>query len=170
MTIRIMGALLVILGCGGVGFMVAASYRTEERVLRQLLNALDYMQCELQYRLTPLPELCRKVGTAAAGQIREVFLSLAAELEDQISPNVERCMSHALLRCRELPKYTRQVLELIGVSMGRFDLDGQLKGLEAGRRECRRGLEELASNKAVRLRSYQTLALCAGAAIAILFI
>lgn len=170
MNIRIAGAILVILGCGSVGFMIAASYRTEEKVLRQLLGALDFMQCELQYRLTPLPDLCRNVGGASAGHIRTVFISLAAELEDQISPDVERCMDHVLSVYKELPRLSRQALELLGRSLGRFDLEGQLKGLEAARQECRRCIEELTKNKTVRLRSYQTLGLCAGAAMAILFI
>ena len=61
-------------------------------------------------------------------------------------------------------------LILLGRWLGRFDLDGQLKGLDAVRQECRRHLEELNNNREVRLRSYQTLGLCAGAAIAILFI
>lgn len=170
MMIKIIGAILVIGGCGSVGAMICGAYRTEERVLKLLLSALDYMQCELQYRLMPLPDLCRRVGAASSGQIKSIFVSLASELEDQVSPDVERCMDHVLCLRKDLPKRSRCVLEELGVSMGRFDLDGQIKGLEAARQACRRSLEELTQNKAVRLRNCQTLALCAGAAIAILFI
>lgn len=170
MSIRIAGAILVIVGCGSFGFLIAAAHRREETILRQLLTALDYMQCELQYRLTPLPELCRQVAAGYSGAVRSVFFLLATELEDQISPDVERCMEHVLSKLKDLPKLTREAMELLGRSLGRFDLDGQLKGLEAVRQECRRNLEALAQNRDVRLRSYQTLGLCAGAALAILFI
>ena len=71
---------------------------------------------------------------------------------------------------REIPKLTRESLELLGRSLGRFDLEGQLRGLESVRQVCRHGLETLAQNSAIRNRSYQTLGLCAGAALAILFI
>jgi hypothetical protein len=54
--------------------------------------------------------------------------------------------------------------------MGRFDLEGQLNGLEAVRTRCRDWLDELISGREVRLRNYQTLGLCAGAALVILFI
>ena len=47
MTIRIVGAALLILGCGSVGFQMAAAHMREERILRQLLRLLDYMECEL---------------------------------------------------------------------------------------------------------------------------
>lgn len=170
MSIRIAGAVLVVIGTGGFGFLIAASYRREERLLRQLLNALDFMQCELQYRLTPLPELCRQVASSSEGVIRMVFLNLATELEDQITPDVEKCMAGVLSGLRDMPKLTRESLELLGRSLGRFDLEGQLRGLESVRRECRRGLDTLAQNAAIRNRSYQTLGLCAGAALAILFI
>ena len=170
MSIKLTGAILVILGCGSVGFMIAAACRQEEKSLRQLLCALDYMQCELQYRLTPLPELCRKVATTSEGYIRELFLSLAIELEDQITPDVERCVSHALSSVPKLPALTGEAFKQLGVSLGRFDLDGQIRGLEGSRTTCRTSLEALTKDKSVRLRSYQTLGLCAGAALAILFI
>jgi hypothetical protein len=54
--------------------------------------------------------------------------------------------------------------------MGKFDIDGQINGLEAVRSLCRRMLDELTSGREVRLRNYQTLGLCAGAALVILFI
>lgn len=170
MNIRIAGAILVVLGCGSVGFRIAAAYRYEERILRQLLNALDFMQCELQYRLTPLPELCRRVGVGVKGMVGDLFLRLGLELETQLTPDVSGCMERVLSSCGNLPGLTRQALEHLGGSLGRFDLDGQLLGLEATRRTCRESLEELTQDKSVRLRSYQTLGLCAGAALAILFI
>ena len=54
--------------------------------------------------------------------------------------------------------------------IGRFDLEGQLQGLESVRVYCRDQLDNLAKDRDVRLRSYQTLGLCAGAALAILFV
>lgn len=170
MTIKWMGAMLIILGCGGVGFSLAASHRREERELRQLMAALDYMQCELQYRLTSLPELCRQAATQCSGCVRGLFLALAEELEDQISPDVWHCMNAALARSTGLTQSTAAVVGTLGKTLGRFNLDGQLLGLESARQDCRRALEQLTDNRENRLRSYQTLGLCAGAALAILFL
>lgn len=170
MTIKLFGALLIIAGCGGFGFMIASSHRKEVKTLRQFISALDFMDCEIQYRLTALPDLCRMTASASCGVVRNAFNALAAELENQISPNVEKCMCAALENTRDVPKLTRRALELLGSSLGRFALEGQLKGLEAVRSESRRILDTYTKNQDVRLRSYQTLGLCAGAAIAILFI
>jgi len=170
MILKVMGVVLVITGCGGVGFRVAANHRQEEKMLRQLIGVLDLMECELQYRLTPLPELCRMASKECSGVLGNVFLELALEMESQASPDMYSCMDTVLKKVGSLPDLARDGLDLLGRSIGRFDIDGQLKGFEAVRQECRRSLEQLADNRDARLRSYQTLGLCAGAALAILFV
>lgn len=170
MSIKFIGAVLVVAACGGVGMSLVVTHRRTEMALRQLIAALDYMECELQYRLTPLPDLCRQTAEVSNGWIRTVFSVLAQELEDQISPEVKTCMDAALCHVRELPTQAQKIMRELGQTLGRFDLPGQLRGLESIRRTCRRELDELAKNRDVRLRSYQTLGLCAGAALAILFI
>lgn len=170
MGLKAIGIILIIAGCGGFGFKLAYMHIKEERSLRQLIRILDYMQCELQYRMTPLPDLCRQAAAEAEGTIRQVFCLLAARLEDQISPDVEQCMVCALSGVKDMPQLTLNAMQLLGKSLGRFDLDGQQKGLEAVRQECRSRLNELMKNRDVRLHNYQTLGLCAGAALAILLI
>jgi len=170
MSIKVFGALCVIAGCGGWGFLVATQYLQRIRLLRQLVCALDYMECELHYHSTALPELCRNTALQCRGRIKLLFSLLSEELESQISPDVSLCMVSAVEKSGDLPQSIRQVCQALGQSLGKFDLIGQLKGLETARRECREILHVLLENKATRLRSYQTLGLCAGAAIAILFI
>lgn len=170
MNIKLIGAVLIIAGCGGVGFSMAASHRREEKALRQLIRALDYMGCELQYRLTPLPELCRCAASECEGAVSQVFCNLAIELESQIAPDAASCMNAAASKTAGLPQRTKKNLLALGSSLGQFDLQGQLTGLEATRKQCRRELEELSKDRDIRLRSYQTLGLCAGSALAILFL
>lgn len=170
MTVKFIGAILVIISCGGFGFMIAATHRKEVRTLRTLIAALDFMDCELRYRMTPLPELCRVTASANHGIVKDIFLSLAMELDNQISPDVEKCMQAAIQKTKDTPMLTQKALRLLGASLGHFDLEGQLKGLDSVRNESRRILEGYTLNQEVRLRSYQTLGLCAGAALAILLI
>lgn len=170
MTVKLIGIILIIGGCGAFGFSLASAHRKEARCLRQLIAVLDYMACELQYRLTPLPSLCRQAAAESGGVIRQVLSGFTEELEDQISPDVSKCMQASLRKARDVPPMTRECLSALGQSLGRFDLEGQLRGLEAVRQISRSKLEGLEANKDVRLRSYQTLSLCAGAALAILLI
>lgn len=167
---KVIGAVCIIFGCSFFGFSVTAAVKTEEYSLRQLISALDYMQCELQYRLTPLPDLCRQASEEHHNKVGKFLFHLSAELENQISPDVSGCVHTALSCVPELPKRTVKALEILGMSLGRFDAGGQIQGMEAVRTYCRGELEAIAVNRDSRLRSYQTLGICAGAALAILFV
>ena len=164
------GAILILSTCGGFGFSLSASHRREETALRQLIGALEYMHSELQYRGTSLPELCSQAGSMNRSIIGHILLMLARELECQISPDAEQCMLNALSSDAEIPKRAHEAFRLLGTTLGRFDVDGQLRGLESVQEFCQRELGSLSTNRENRLRSYQTLGLCAGAAMVILFI
>lgn len=170
MTGKIFGAVLIICGCGFFGFAATAQVKREEKALRQLISALDFMQCELQFRMTPLPDLCRLASQEQQNRIGRFFYHLSEELESRISPEVSGCIHHAMAQIPDLPDRCVKALDMLGMSMGRFDAEGQIQGLEAVRAYCREELEMMAVNREARLRSYQTLGLCTGAALAILFV
>ena len=167
---RLVGAALVFLGCGYFGFSTATNHKQEERMLRQLITAINYMECELQYRLTPLPQLMEQTAKEVGGIAGAVFGALSIELENQISPDVSCCMETVLRKQRGIPQHGQEVLYTLGTCLGRFDLQGQLKELEAVRAQCQGQLKLLETDRDTRLRSYQTLGLCAGAALAILLL
>ena len=170
MTFKWIGALFIIISCGFCGYRIAISRKREIRTLRKLICVLDYMGCELQYKMSPLPDLCRAAAEQTDSILQEIFSALAIELENQVAPNVSFCMQAVLEKSKSVPKYARQICTLLGESLGRFDLIGQLKGLESVRNECNRMLEVISRNADNVLRSYQTLGLCAGAALVILLI
>lgn len=170
MYLKWLGCAFVIAGCAGTGFSMAAAYRKECRCLRQMVNILDYMECELQYRLTPLSELCRQASVHADGNVRKLYRVFADELDKQLSPKAERCMELALKSVPYLPPITVKMAEDLGRSLGVFDLEGQLKSLRTVRQACRNELTRLTDDQQTQLRSYQTLGVCAGAALVILFI
>lgn len=168
--IKWVGAALILSACALFGLSLAGEYRKEEMMLRQLISALDYMQCELQYHMTPLPDLCRDTGIQNGNMIGQVLILLAQELDCMVSSDVKGCMTEAMKEQNDLPPKTRKAFENLGVNLGRFDVDGQIQGLEGVRAFCRRELEDLNQNRETRIRNYKTLSLCAGAALAILFV
>ena len=170
MSMKWFGAIMIVLGCGSVGMSMAWSHRRKEEELRQLLSALDFMQCELQFRLSALPDLCRMAAAHTLGNTKLLFAALAEELEDQVTPDVLFCMKAAIRKAKNLSDEAATVAVNLGKSLGRFDLNGQLLGLENARQSCRQALSKLEHNRETRLQSYQTLGLCAGAALAILFL
>ena len=170
MTYKWIGAILVIAGSGGFGFTMAYYHRKTERHLRQFLQILEDMECLLQYKLMPLPELCRNSVRRINGPLRTLLLQFALELEQQVAPDAPSCMAAALARCQNLAGSLRYLSSELGQCLGVYDLPGQLQGLESVRKNCQIVLKNLECNRELRIRSYQTLGICAGAALAILFI
>jgi len=170
MTLRYIGAIIVFASCGAFGFLKAANCRREERVMTELTRLLDLMQCELEYRLTPLPQICADLAKEATGCLQKVFIALTQELEGQIAPNAAACMQAALSAVRDLPPVVQNALMSLGNSFGKFDLAGQMNEISAVKQHCTAHLQQLRDHQDVRLRSYQTLGLCVGAGLAILFL
>lgn len=170
MSLKWIGAFLIMSGCGLIGFSISAAYRREERELHQMIGVMEYMTCELQYKMTPLPDLCRQAGRERSGIVGRLLMNLSNELESQVSPDVQSCLAVAAATAGPLPNRIQEAVCILGASLGRFDLEGQLQGMEAVRTFCKEQLDRMSANRDVRLRSYQTLGLCAGAALAILFV
>lgn len=169
MNVKWLGAILVISGCGGWGFSLAAAYIRQEKMLRKLCRSLKLMRWELQYRLTALPELCKMAAKECSGELRAVFLELGKAMEKNREPEVSGCMHAVLEEHGSLPPKVRMLLQQLGRTLGRYDLEGQLEGMDSVRQECETAIRGLGKDREIRLRSYQTLGLCAGAALAILF-
>lgn len=167
---KIIGALLIIFGCGGVGFSMCREHRQLERSLENLAGSLDLMVWELNYRMPPLGELCRTAANAGKGSVSIVLAKLADELEAQVMPDATACMMAALAAVPGIPTQTAEHFKTLGTSLGRFDLQGQIAGLEATAALCRRDLERLSRNRELRLRNYQTLGICAGVALVIILL
>lgn len=166
--IRMLGACCIVTGCGGFGFAMAAANRREEAELVRLISALEYMSCELSYRMTPLAALCRGAAGVSGGAVGRFFTALAEELEKGSAADVQVCV-RGLLQRMEPSGLTRQ-LSALGETLGRFDLPGQLRGLERAIRSAEEALRTIRDGADGRRRSWQTLGLCAGAALAILFV
>ena len=168
MYLKLTGALLVVVGCGGYGLMMAMNHRREVAALHQLVRVMEEMICELEYRLTPLPELCRFGARQTKGQLKVFFEALAKAMDEQVSPDVGICTVTALKATAGLPSFAAAQLQAMGQTLGRFDLTGQLTCLERCKQSCIGQLEVLEHQQSQRLRSYQTLGFCAGVALAIL--
>lgn len=168
MYIKLTGAILIIIGCGGYGILMAVNHKRETAALHQLAIAMERMICELEYRLTPLPELCRFGAEQTKGPMRQFFLALANAMDEQVSPDVGVCTVTVLKEISALPGHAAAHLQSLGQTLGRFDLSGQLTAFERCKQSCMMQLEVMEHQQGQRLRSYQTLGFCAGSALAIL--
>ena len=170
MGIKLFGAMLVMLSCGGFGFAMCLSHKRAEQELRQFIAALQWMSCELSVRCSPLPSLLRGASDVASGGVGAVFLQLACELEDSREADVSACLDHVLSRTEQLSSQVLDHMADFGTTLGCFDLPGQQQGMQRAIAHAQSTLNQYTENRSQRLRIYQTLGLCGGAALAILFL
>jgi stage III sporulation protein AB len=169
MSIKLVGILMVSLSSAFVGFILASNIKKEILYLQDFIDVLDCMECELNFRLSPLPHLC-DYAAQKGNRLNSLFSTLACELNDQVLPDVVRCMKAAINKHQELPRIIQELLLDFGYSLGKFDLKGQLISFNAMRQKCASLLAEREENKHNRIRCYQTLGLCAGVIITILLL
>ena len=170
MTVKWIGAIFVFFSSASVGYIKAALYRKEERYLADFVRILDFMTCELEYRLSPLPQICNSASEMTSGCLKEVFYLLSAELENQVSPNARCCLQIAMSNVKDIPPKLRRILEIFSESVGCYDLDGQLLQIAAVREQCIAELDLIHTEGKEHMRTNQTLWICAGAGLAILFL
>lgn len=161
---------MIISACGGFGFSMAAAHVREEAALSCLIRALEWMELELSSNLTPLPALCRGAQENSDGPVRKFLADFASILDTHTVPDPALAARQILSELPATGPTLYRHLEELGTILGRFDLPGQLQGLRCLRQRAELSLKEFTSNRQNRLRSYQTLGLCAGAALAILFL
>ena len=170
MIVRWIGAAMIVMGCGGVGFSMAAQYGKELKMMRQLEDMLTFMTCELEYKMTPLPQLLKNGAASMNGSLKGVILAFAEELEENTWVNAPACLAKVLKGATALPGRVNNVLREMSACLGVFDLPGQISTLQALKDRCHREVSFMEENRAQQTRSYQTLGLCAGAALAVLFV
>ncbi len=170
MDYKWIGAILVLAGCGGFGLSIGISYHRRENLLKNLIKAVSLMENEIQYRLTPLPDLMEMAGEESGGILANIFHSFAQELQAQSSSDPGGCMGNTLSRFFIQEFRIKQQLRELGRCLGKYDLPGQLRGLEAVKQQCDDLLEQQILQRKEKLRCYQTLSVCAGIALAILLL
>lgn len=170
MIIRWIGACCIVAGSGCIGiFHTMEHYRTVKFV-RKIIIAAEYMERELRYRQLPIPELLLNTADYCGGVIKPLFTQFSKRISSQLDTDLSTAMNAVLFSFKSLPDVFSDLCRELSKSIGQFDIDGQLECLESLRTVCKAKLDALTDEQATKMRSFQTLALCTGAAVAILLI
>ena len=166
--LKILGLLCVVGSASAVGFGFAAGVRRQAEQLRALQTALGQMKSETAYRMTPLPELLSQVGADTDGAVGALFSRCALELRRRTS-TVQFAMQTALGHTPG-PQSVRRALLALSGALGKFDVDGQCRAIDLARSRVDEALEDVELASRARCRSYRTLGVCTGLAIAVILL
>lgn len=167
---RWIGAGMVTAACAAAGLGFAAATRTALRQLSAWIAALESMDSEIRCRMTPLPEVFTQLSQGGGGVVAVFFGCCAGIMRSDCALGVPPVFRQALAQTRglEMSGRTRQTLLNLSASLGRFDLEGQSRAIALAADRLRQEQRELQAGAAARCRSYETIGVCAGLALAVI--
>lgn len=169
--LKAVGAALLLTGSAGLG--LTAIRRLERRVtaLRSLIEALELMERELDFRLPPMKELilataCRATEPAAG------FLHACGEGMDKLEgkPLAGLWRQAALEKLPALKKQDLETLFSVGAVLGRYDGEGQRRTIAVAWERLSNFLAEASEERRRQGKVYGALSVTAGAFLVILLI
>ena len=139
--------------------------RRQQAQTLALIDALLRIRHELQYRLTPLPEIFAARGGSRNSEI-------AALLSSAQTCTVGYACRQALAQTRglSLSSAARGTILSLFDSLGRYDLEGSVQALDLALSRLREEVKALQNSAAARCRTYLTLGVCTGLAAAVILI
>ena len=167
--IRLIGAVMIILGAGGFGIAKTAQFYRQQRQLRSYLYMLELLKCELTYTLFPLPKLCRITAERSERLCADFLKRYADFLDSGASRTAAAREAFSEGNCFLPPDASMAILELFG-TLGRYDLEGEENLLRLTQQRLKAALERGETEKRPMAKGYALLGLCTGAALAILLV
>ncbi|MDL2273619.1 stage III sporulation protein AB [Oscillospiraceae bacterium OttesenSCG-928-G22] len=169
--LQIIGAVLIILGTAGIGLFEVYRLNLHIETLSGFLSALELMESEIYFNISPLYDICKKLTRSARAPLRPFFAALSEGGGDVAGESFGDLWKRTLETMKlELGGEERQVLLELGSTLGRYDIEGQAKAISYVRRRFEGFLKEAVDVKSKMGRVYGTVGLAAGAAVVIILI
>ena len=81
--IRILGAVLVVISCSGMGFFMAGQWGERLKTMEHLRKMIFLLKGEIVYARSALPESFDRTGKKGGGEIGDLFIRVAERMEGQ---------------------------------------------------------------------------------------
>ena len=153
------------------GMGAVSGLRRRAQALEELHAALAWLEEELTFRLTPLPQLLERLGKDRQGEAGRFFQETATLLKSDPEGGLHQSWRQAMVQHLELlhPE-ERQVLLEVGQTLGRYDVQTQRQALSRCTRRLA-GFRDEARSEVRRLsKVYAALSLAGGAMVILMLI
>ena len=171
-TLRLLGALLIVLACTGYGLARIAQLRAANAARAGVCKVLEQLRAEISERRTPMREIALLLRKDAPPPCRAWFAALAEALEQPDGRRFSTLWRQTLQTRAGLPLSAEELetLCLLGLSLGRYDAPEQCAAIDRCLRELERFRIHAEEQARIRGRLYPGLGLSAGLFLAVLLI
>lgn len=169
--LKILGCLMTVTGASGCGFWMSGRYRQRIKTLEQLRQMIFLLKGQIIYANATLEEAFQAVGERTKGELAELFLRAAKQMEGRPGNSFARIWQDAVEGIgADLPLdgTDRQSLAALGEHLGFLDREMQERNLLLYLEQLDMTMEELRSHREERCRLYSSLGIMGGMFLAIL--
>ena len=166
---KLMGIVIIVASAGSVGFGIASSLKKRCALLRKLLSALQILKNEITFCATPLPQAFALIAASMDGMTARVFSAAAKDMDRRRWLTPQAALEKALEQ-ESVDAQLRDTLCSLGAGLGKYDRDEQARTIDLTQLRLEELLRNAERERSVRSKTYETLGICAGLALAILLI
>ena len=173
MYIKIIGSLFLMTSSAAIGFLKADELSERVKQLKELKRMMILLQGELRFHKAALPEAFENVSERAEAPFSGFLKEMSQKLESKDSGGfygVWSEVSEKLLKNEGFKKEDRQILELLGSSLGYLDLTMQTETLNLAILQAEDAIKLAKEQQEVKGKLYQTMGVTAGALLTLLII
>lgn len=171
MIIRWIGAILVAGGTAAAGFSAVQRLHARVRLLHCMISALELMQAEIYFKLTPLPRLMEQMAKRAGAPLRPFFAHAARLMAQLGEHSFQSLWNKAVMDTGgEWKAGERELMADLGGLLGRYDVEAQCRALTYTKGRMERLLTDAEAERARQGRVYGALGVAAGLAIVIILL
>lgn len=173
MILKIAGGIFVILSCWGIGVYQYSREALHVKELTEFLRALELLEREVSYNLTPLPEAFSTISSKIKPPFAPIFEQIAITLKEKSGKPFLSIWQEIWISEWSVTHMGEEEKELIlsaGTSLGYLDTQMQTSSITFLRNELatqRTSLQTLLTSKK---KLYQTLGLMGGCLLVIILI
>lgn len=168
--IKIIGCIVIVLSCSGLGYVMGMKFKSRVRELRCFNVALQMLETEIVYSNTPLPDafdiIYKKTGSPADGLFKLVGINLNKKNHSTVGETFA-CSLNEIKSKLSINKEDIDILKSFGNSLGCSDIEGQEKNFKTVTKQLENQEKKAEESRAKNERMYKNIGILAGIAIAI---
>ena len=171
--IKILGAVLLLLGTTSFGLYMGCRYNSRLHCLQEFKKAFLHIQGEIRYMNTPMPETFEITARMLRGVCREFFERVAAELSAGMGAELKAVWERtvkSVLTSDILEREAASELSDMGGQLGCLDRQAQEKAIEYFLKKWDVLIERRQQEKKSRLKLYYACGIMGGLMMVIILL
>lgn len=169
--LKFIGAVFIIVAASLFGMLQALHYARRPKQIRGLIGALQRMETEMTYALTPLPELLTSLAKQAAEPLADLYRKISEQLTGSAGISTREIWQQEVIETwkgtsMKLPE--QEVMLQLGTVLGLSDRSDQVKHLRLAVSQLQAEEAEAREDQRKYEKMWKSLGLLIGGLIVIL--